>query len=49
MAPAAARADQNDPRLEGLFRELRVVTGYLKARTLEQEIWQIWTATACMR
>jgi tetratricopeptide (TPR) repeat protein len=41
-----ARADQNDPRLEGLFQELRVVTGYLKARTLEQRIWEIWTASS---
>ena len=40
-----ARADQNDPRLEALFQELRVVTGYLKARTLEQQIWSIWTAS----
>lgn len=43
---AAARADQNDPRLDGLFQELRVVTGYLKARTLEQQIWQIWAASS---
>jgi tetratricopeptide (TPR) repeat protein len=41
-----ARADQNDPRLEALFRELRVVTGYLRARTLEQQIWEIWTASS---
>jgi tetratricopeptide (TPR) repeat protein len=41
----AARADQKDPRLEALFQELRVVTGYLKARTLEQQIWEIWTAS----
>lgn len=40
-----ARADQKDPRLEALFHELRVVTGYLKARTLEQQIWSIWTAS----
>jgi tetratricopeptide (TPR) repeat protein len=40
-----ARADQNDPRLEALFQELRVVTGYLKARTLEQQIWTIWSAS----
>jgi tetratricopeptide (TPR) repeat protein len=45
-AVTAARADQNDPRLVGLFRDLRVVTGYLKARTLEQEIWQIWTVSS---
>jgi tetratricopeptide (TPR) repeat protein len=42
----AARADQNDPRLETLFRELRVVTGYLRARTLEQQIWGIWTVSS---
>jgi tetratricopeptide (TPR) repeat protein len=42
---APAHADQNDPRLEALFQELRVVTGYLKARTLEQQIWTIWTAS----
>jgi tetratricopeptide (TPR) repeat protein len=41
-----ARADQNDPRLEALFQELRVVTGYLRARTLEQQIWEIWTASS---
>jgi tetratricopeptide (TPR) repeat protein len=41
-----ARADQNDPRLEALFQELRVVTGYLKARTLEQQIWTIWSASS---
>jgi tetratricopeptide (TPR) repeat protein len=42
----AARADQADPRLDGLFRELRTVTGYLKARNIEREIWSIWTTSS---
>lgn len=37
-----AQADQNDPRLVELFDDLRKVTGYLQARTIEQEIWSIW-------
>lgn len=38
----AARADQKDPRLDALFVDLKKVTGYLQARTIEQEIWSIW-------
>jgi len=42
----AARADQNDPRLDGLFTQLRRVTGYLQARTIEQQIWAIWSTSS---
>ena len=42
MGSGAAHADQNDPRLNDLFAQLKSATGYLKARTIEQQIWQIW-------
>lgn len=41
-----ARADQNDPRLDALFTQLRRVTGYLQARTVEQQIWAIWSTSS---
>lgn len=39
---SSAEADQTDPRLDALFADLKKVTGYLQARTIEQEIWSIW-------
>lgn len=39
-APAAA--DQNDPRLDPLFEELKTVTSVTDARYIEREIWGIW-------
>ncbi len=41
-----ARADQNDPRLVPLFTQLKRVTGYLQARTIEQQIWAIWSSSS---
>jgi tetratricopeptide (TPR) repeat protein len=38
----AALADQNDPRLDDLFDELRTVTSPNVARSVESEIWSIW-------
>lgn len=44
-ASGSAQADQKDPRLDGLFAQLRTVTGTLQARTIVQQIWQIWTTS----
>ncbi|TVQ34468.1 MAG: tetratricopeptide repeat protein [Geminicoccaceae bacterium] len=38
----AVAADQRDPRLDGLFRELRSVTNPVTARAVQSEIWSIW-------
>ena len=40
LAPASA--DQRDPRLDGLFEQLRFASGFGAAQILEQQIWQIW-------
>jgi len=40
-----ARADQKDPRLDGLFAQLQTVTGTLQAKTIIEEIWTIWTTS----
>jgi tetratricopeptide (TPR) repeat protein len=37
-----ALADQQDPRLEGLFERLQVTQSPVEARSVEQRIWQIW-------
>jgi Flp pilus assembly protein TadD len=37
-----AGADQNDPRLPGLFDRLRETDSRLEAQSLEQTIWAIW-------
>jgi tetratricopeptide (TPR) repeat protein len=42
-AAGAARADQKDPRLEGLFYQLRTAGAALDGKRAESEIWQIWT------
>jgi tetratricopeptide (TPR) repeat protein len=42
LSAAPARADQNDPRLEGLFWRLKEVSSSSEARRIEAEIWQIW-------
>lgn len=39
-APVAA--DQNDPRLDALFGELRAAPDPQAARATEQQIWSIW-------
>ncbi len=37
-----AYADQNDPRLDALFTELRAETDLGKAQTIEDNIWLVW-------
>lgn len=44
-AGQAARADQEDPRLDGLFERLQTTGDRGDARALEQQIWQIWVAS----
>ena len=41
-APAVARADQTDPRLDGLFQRLKATTEEAEAEDIEARIWQIW-------
>lgn len=38
-----AAADQNDPRLEDLFKRLRSANNSVEAAPIEELIWQIWT------
>jgi len=40
---AGVRAAQDDPRLDGLFAELRNAGSAVEARRIEIMIWQIWT------
>lgn len=40
---AAARADQDDPRLEALFARLLATHDRQEAREVELTIWRIWT------
>ncbi len=40
--PGALRADQNSPRLDGLFAELQTITDSSRAADIEREIWNIW-------
>ena len=44
LATGHARADQQDPDLDGLFSELPRVTSDAAAKDLVSEIWQRWTA-----
>jgi tetratricopeptide (TPR) repeat protein len=37
-----ARADQDDPRLDGLFQRLQHTPNAAEAQAVEQQIWQIW-------
>jgi tetratricopeptide (TPR) repeat protein len=43
LGGAAARGDQTDPRLDGLFQQLKQTTDDQEARGLETQIWAIWT------
>lgn len=44
LLPAVApRADQTDPRLDGLFEELQSVEDPQIAAAVELQIWQIWS------
>lgn len=38
----SALADQQDPRLDGLFERLHETRNATEARSVEQQIWQIW-------
>jgi tetratricopeptide (TPR) repeat protein len=42
---SAARADQDDPRLDGLFDRLRSVAAGAEAAAIQGEIWAIWIAS----
>ena len=36
------RADQDDPRLDGLFQRLQHTPNPAEAQVVEQQIWQLW-------
>lgn len=40
--PEQVRADQTDPRLDGLFEKLRIAEVFSIAHATEQQIWIIW-------
>lgn len=42
VAPAPARADQTDARLDALFQRLKATTEEAEADGIEARIWQIW-------
>lgn len=42
MAPEAARADQQDPRLAPLFARLQTTASASEAQAIERRIWAIW-------
>jgi len=42
LGSAGARADQNDPRLDELFQNLKMAGNEGVASSIEQQIWQIW-------
>ena len=42
LAAFSVSADQKDPRLDGLFRNLRIASGMKEASALEKQTWQIW-------
>jgi len=45
LAGGSASADQNDPRLDGLFGELLTTSDFSRAGTLTTQIWEIWVET----
>jgi tetratricopeptide (TPR) repeat protein len=46
LPTAAARADQDDPRLPALFARLKTVGSDGEARAVETQVWQIWSVSA---
>ncbi|HET6522704.1 MAG TPA: tetratricopeptide repeat protein [Geminicoccaceae bacterium] len=44
-ASPAARADQTDARLDGLFQRLKATAEEVEADAIEARIWQIWVRT----
>lgn len=45
FATPVAVADQNDPRLDGLFDRLTSTEDSAEAEGIEQEIWRVWFET----
>ncbi|SMF46060.1 Tetratricopeptide repeat-containing protein [Tistlia consotensis] len=45
MAPLGAAADQNDPRLDDLFKELKEAGDPINALGIQNAIWQLWLET----
>lgn len=46
ISAAPSRADQTDPRLDALFRELRTTDSAIAAANAEREIWATWLEVA---
>ena len=44
-AAAPAPADQDDPALDGLFRDLKAAQGPQRVSEIEARIWQLWFST----
>ncbi|MBT6313058.1 MAG: tetratricopeptide repeat protein [Alphaproteobacteria bacterium] len=42
LAPMHASADQNDPVLDGLFKQLQAAPNVHAGQALDREIWQAW-------
>lgn len=42
LGAANAHSDQTDPRLDGLFEELRTAPDFAAGREVEDKIWRIW-------
>ena len=42
LGAGQAHADQNDPRLDGLFEDLRAAPDFAAGREIENQIWRIW-------
>ena len=42
LAPMHATADQNDPVLDGLFKQLQAAPNVHAGQALDREIWQAW-------
>jgi tetratricopeptide (TPR) repeat protein len=42
LSSGAVSADQNDPRLEDLFKRLQAADDAVEAAPIEELIWQIW-------
>ncbi len=45
FALAPAGADQNDPRLDGLFLQLKSARSQAEARVIEEAVWRIWAVS----
>lgn len=45
LSPGLASANQDDPRLDGLFDKLYEAEAPIEIKTLEQAIWALWLET----